>query len=314
MVMTEIRGIMKKKYYYILVITGIIVLSLRCYIDPKTSSELTTQNINAMVETLKLQAKVSGDGIPLLLVPGGLTGWKSWEPFVEIFSTKQRKVIRVQLINVEYGIENQPLPDNYSVKTESRALAATLDSLGYYIPLDIVAWSYGALVTLDYALDHPERIRTLTIIEPPAIWVLREKGALDVETQQTLNFFESLHGDITEDMLAAFLQEAGFVKPGESPRNLPQWTQWLPFRQSLRNSPAIVVQRDKLKRLQDFKQPVLLVKGTGSVPFLHHIIDGLSSNLPNSHIIELPGGHAPHIVSRDKFLLDLEKFQKESSK
>lgn len=314
MVMTEIRGIMKKKYYYILVITGIIVLSLRCYIDPKTSSELTTQNINAMVETLKLQAKVSGDGIPLLLVPGGLTGWKSWEPFVEIFSTKQRKVIRVQLINVEYGIENQPLPDNYSVKTESRALAATLDSLGYYVPLDIVAWSYGALVTLDYALDHPERIRTLTIIEPPAIWVLREKGALDVETQQTLNFFESLHGDITEDMLAAFLQEAGFVKPGESPRNLPQWTQWLPFRQSLRNSPAIVAQRDKLKRLQDFKQPVLLVKGTGSAPFLHHIIDGLSSNLPNSHIIELPGGHAPHIVSRDKFLLDLEKFQKESSK
>ena len=314
MVMTEIMGIMKKKYYYILVITGIIVLSLRCYIDPKTSSELTTQNINAMVETLKLQAKVSGDGIPLLLVPGGLTGWKSWEPFVEIFSTKQRKVIRVQLINVEYGIENQPLPHNYSVKTESRALAATLDSLGYYVPLDIVAWSYGALVTLDYALDHPERIRTLTIIEPPAIWVLREKGALDVETQQTLNFFESLHGDITEDMLAAFLQEAGFVKPGESPRNLPQWTQWLPFRQALRNSPAIVAQRDKLKRLQDFKQPVLLVKGTGSAPFLHHIIDGLSSNLPNSHIIELPGGHAPHIVSRDKFLLDLEKFQKESSK
>jgi pimeloyl-ACP methyl ester carboxylesterase len=312
--MTEIKGIMRRKYYYILAITGIIFLSLKCYIDPKTSSQLTTQNKNAMIETLKLQAKVSGDGIPLLLVPGGLTGWKSWEPFVDIFSAKQRKVMRVQLINVEYGIENRPLPDNYSVKTESRALAATLDSLGYYIPLDIVAWSYGALVTLDYALDHPERIRTLTLIEPPAIWVLREKGTLDAETQQTLNFFESLHGDITEDMLAAFLQEAGFVKPGESPRNLPQWTQWLPFRQALRNSPAIVAQRDELKRLQDFKQPVLLVKGTGSAPFLHHIIDGLSSNLPNSQIIEMPGGHAPHIVSRDKFLLDLEKFQKESRK
>jgi hypothetical protein len=64
---------MKKKYYYILVITGIIVLSLRCYVDPKTSSELNTQNNNAMVETLKLQAKVSGDGIPLVLVPGGLS-------------------------------------------------------------------------------------------------------------------------------------------------------------------------------------------------------------------------------------------------
>jgi len=312
--MTEIKEIMRNKYYFILVITGIIVLNLRCYIDPKTSSQLTTQNKNVMIESLKLQAKVSGDGIPLLLVPGGLTGWKSWEPFVKAFSAKQGKVICVQLINVEYGFKNQVLPDKYSVKTESRALAATIDSLGYLIPLDIVAWSYGALVTLDYALDHPERIRTLTLIEPPAIWVLREKGALDEETQQTLNFFESLHGDITEDMLSAFLQEVGFVKPGESPRNLPQWEQWLPFRQALRNSPAIVSQRDELKRLQDFKQPVLLVKGTGSAPFLHQIIDALSANLPNSQIVEMPGGHAPHIVSRDKFLLELEKFQKEGAK
>lgn len=295
-------------------ITGIIVLTFKCHTDPNASSQVPYQNKNVMIDSLKLQAKVSADGIPLLLVPGGLTGWKSWEPFVEIFSVKQRKVICVQLINVEYGFVNRPLPKKYSVKTESRALAVTLDSSGYTFPLDIVAWSYGALVTLDYSLDHPERIRTLTLIEPPAVWILREKGALDAETKQTLNFFDSLHGDITEDMLEAFLQEVGFTNPGESPRNLPQWEQWLPFRQALRNSPSIVSQRDELKRLRDFNRPVLLVKGTGSAPFLHQIIDALYANLPNSQIVELPWGHAPHIVSRDKFLSELERFQLESGK
>jgi pimeloyl-ACP methyl ester carboxylesterase len=59
---------------------------------------------------------------------------------------------------VQYGLENRALPNNYSVKTESNALAATLDSLGLTDPLDIVAWSYGGFVALDYALDHQEHI------------------------------------------------------------------------------------------------------------------------------------------------------------
>ena len=77
------------------------------------------------MKKLKLQVKVNGEGKPLILVPGGLTGWKSWEPFVEIFTAKQREVIMVQLLSVEYGIENSQLPENYSLGTESQALAET---------------------------------------------------------------------------------------------------------------------------------------------------------------------------------------------
>lgn len=262
-----------------------------------------------MNDTIKLQVKVKGEGKPILLVPGGLTGWKSWDPFIEIFSSRNREVISVQLLSVEYGLEDKELPDNYSVKTESQALATTLDSLGYDTPIDLVAWSFGAFASLDFALDQPDRIRTLTLIEPPAFWVLRENGQLDAKTQSTLNFFESCHGNITEDMLEAFLKEAGLVKPGEFPRDLPQWQQWLPFKQSLRNCPSVVTHRDDLKRLQLLKSPVLLVKGSRSSPFFHKIIDGLASSLPNSRVIEIPEGHAPHIVSRDKFLLELEKSQ-----
>jgi pimeloyl-ACP methyl ester carboxylesterase len=258
---------------------------------------------------MKMQSEVTGNGRPLVLVPGGLTGWVSWERFVETFTNKQRTVVRVQLLGVQFGLEDRPLPENYSVKTESGALAATLDSLGYTIPVDVVAWSFGAFTSLDFALDHPERIRTLTLIEPPAMWVLRDTEKWDDEVQQTADFFETQKGDITEDMLAEFLQRAGFVQNGQSARDLPQWSNWLPFRRSLRVNPAVVSFRDDVKRLQNFQPPVLLVKGTDSSPFLHHIIDELAKNIPHARVVEYAGRHAPHLVSTDEFLKKLETFQ-----
>ncbi|MCI0449461.1 MAG: alpha/beta hydrolase [Chlorobi bacterium] len=257
-----------------------------------------------------MQYKVSGEGTPIVLVPGGLTGWVSWEPFAEIFSAKQRKVVAVQLISVQYGLENRPLPENYTVETESRALADVLDSLRLTAPVDVVAWSFGAFTSLNYALNHAERIRTLTLIEPPAMWVLRETGKWDDELQQAADFFQKFHGDITEDMLEVFLQYAGFLKPGQNARELPQWNNWTGFRQSLRNSPSVISHNDSVQRLKNFQPPVLLVKGAGSAPWLHRVIDSLSENIPHSRIIEFPGGHAPHLVSRDSFLAELEKFQK----
>ena len=92
---------------------------------------------------MKMQCEVTGSGRPIVLVPGGLTGWAGWEPFVKMFSNN-RTVIRVQLLGVQFGLEDRALPEDYSVKTESRALAATLDSLGYKMPVDVVAWSFGA--------------------------------------------------------------------------------------------------------------------------------------------------------------------------
>ena len=253
-----------------------------------------------------LKSDVTGEGNPLVLVPGGLTGWKSWEPFTGYFAGQKRRVAKVQLMNVEYGIDNRPLPEGYSVGTESSALKATLDSLGLKDPTDIIAWSYGAFVSLDFALNNPRRIRTLTLIEPPAIWLLKDKE----QTEDLIRFFRSLNGDITDDMLSKFLAKVGFVKEGESPRNLPQWQQWLPYIYSLRNSPAVVNHTDKISRLKNLKAPVLLVKGTGSASFLHSIIDSLSLYLPDAREIEMPGGHAPHIASRDIFLTEWKMFQK----
>ena len=292
-----------KARFALLITAGVIFILFSC--DSSAQSKAS--------KVMKMQCEVTGSGRPIVLVPGGLTGWAGWEPFVKMFSNN-RTVIRVQLLGVQFGLEDRALPEDYSVKTESRALAATLDSLGYKMPVDVVAWSFGAFTSLDYALDHPNLIRTLTLIEPPAMWVLRVTGNWDNEAQQTADFFETQKGDITEDMLAEFLLQVGLATRGQDPRELPRWNYWVPFRRSLRINPSVVSFRDDIKRLKNFQPPVLLVKGTGSTKWLHHIIDGLSETIPHSRVVEFPGGHAPHIVSTDKFISALEKFQSDSVK
>lgn len=255
-----------------------------------------------------MQAEVTGNGRPIVLVPGGLTGWVSWIPHARQLS-KARKAVRVQLLNVQFGLENRPLPMEYSVRTESTALAETLDKLGLTGPIDLTAWSFGAETTLDYALNHPDRVRTLTLIEPPAFWVLRANGGLDDDAKEVARSLWSLLGDISETQLETFAKTVGLLQPGEAGRNLPQWDSWMQHRQSLRNSRAVIEHDDSAARLKAFQPPVLLVKGTGSAPFLHDIIDGLAGTLPHSEVVEYPGGHAPQIVSMDRFLEKLERFQ-----
>ena len=295
-----IKRVMKRRF----VLSVLVWLIYSCFpicLHGQTSGENKSE--------IKMQSEVTGEGKPIVLVGGGLTGWASWEPFVKIFEEKNRKVIRLQLVSVQYGLENRPLPGNYSIALESAAMHATLDELGMMESVDVVAWSFGGLVSLNFALDYPNRIRSITLIEPPALWVLRETGRFDEAVKKNADFFMTFRGDISEYMLVEFLMSAGLVPPGKSARDLPQWNTWVTFRQSLRNNPYAVLHEDKIGRLKEFYAPVLLVKGTGSTSWLHDIITGLAENLPNVIVLEFPGGHAPHLVSRESFLEALATFQ-----
>jgi pimeloyl-ACP methyl ester carboxylesterase len=262
---------------------------------------------------MKMQAEVSGKGSPIVLVPGGLTGWLSWRPHVERLS-RTRRVYLVQLLNVQLGLENTPLPADYSVRMESQALEATLADLGLCGEVDFVAWSFGGLVTLTYALDHPDRVRTLTLIEPPAVWALRAKGPFDEDTNRVVSYLKTPLDAVTEDDLEGFARVVGFLSASEEGKTIPQWPVWMKHRFSLRNNPFVVAHDDDGARLAAFAPRVLLVKGTASAPFLHKIIDVLAASFPHAEVTEMPAGHAPHIVSMERFLGELKAFQENGAR
>lgn len=256
-------------------------------------------------ERLAMRSQITGQGEPLVLVPGGLTGWLSWQPHAERL-TEEYQVIRVQLLSVEFGLKDTPLPANYSVLSEKEALQHTLDDLGIEAA-HFAGWSYGALTSLMFALEHPDRVRSLVLIEPPAIWVLRSRGPLPEEVQADWRAFQAFGpGDVTAEQLADFIRIAALAPPGTDPRELPQWPGWIDHRQSLRISDAPYRLEGNIERVQRFDRPVMLLKGHGSAAFYHAVIDILADEFPNARVEALPGGHAAHIVSMEPFI---EMFQ-----
>lgn len=277
--------------------------------EPSTAEvKMLDTTYSAADSTLRMRVERIGSGPPLVLIGGGLTGWASWQPHAERLA-RSREVARLQLLSVQYGLEGRHLPSGYSLRMESRALAAALDGIGWTEPLDLVAWSYGAAVTLDFALDHPERVRTLTLIEPPALWVLPEGGRGRPDVQALEAQLPNVRDDVSIAALTAFLHNAALVPPGRTPESLPQWESWVRHRHSLRNGHAVFRHNDDLGRLQKFEAPVLLVTGDGTSPFLRAVHDTLATTLPNSRTIQLPGGHAPHLVAMDEFMDRLTRFQ-----
>lgn len=246
-----------------------------------------------------------------MLIGGGLTRWLSWTPHQHQLRGS-RRVGRAQLLAVQLGLEKRPLPASSSIPLESRALGAAVDEMERDGAVDLVAWSYGAVVTLDYALDHPERVRTLTLIEPPAFWVLEATQQMDESSRRERDEVVLLHrdmiSDVTEAQLARFVQIEKLVPPGVRPEDAPAWPVWVQHRRSLRNGAALFAHRDDAARLRAFDRPVLLVKGTGSSHALHRIIDVLDETMPRTEVLELPGGHAPQIVAMDAFLARLATF------
>lgn len=255
-----------------------------------------------------------GEGQPLVLIGGGLTGWLSWIPHQEELASS-RRVARAQLLIVQLGLDELPVPPDYTVKQESAALATAVDAFHPSGPVDIAAWSFGAFIALDYALDHPERVRTLTLIEPPAFWVLEATGdpAYERERAAVRPLAERLRDDVSEADLGEFVRYASLGPPGARPQDLPQWPVWMKHRRSLRRQfDAEFAHHDTVDRLREFERPVLLVKGRGSTPALLRIVDTLAETLPRARVVELDGGHAPHIVEKDRFLAELAKLHAEA--
>jgi len=247
---------------------------------------------------------VKGEGEPIVLVPGGLSGWLSWIPHAERLSA-ERMVIRVQLRSVELAETGEPFPEDYGTLTEREVLRATVDELGLD-SFDLAGWSYGGHVALAFALEYPERVRTLTVIEPSALWILRETGHAAGSLAQSEAFDRSTAGrEITVDDLKGFLVRAGFGEPGDDFESLPQWPVWVRNRQVISANGTIWDYTDSLDRLRALEVPVLAVKGTETTEDLAAIVDDLVATVPHSTLLELPGGHACHIEHMDRFLDEL---------
>jgi pimeloyl-ACP methyl ester carboxylesterase len=256
------------------------------------------------VESSALLYEAEGAGEPIVLVPGGLTGWLSWIPFVAPLA-RDRRVIRVQLRSVELAEAGRGVPADYSTLTEREGLRATLDALGLR-SVDLAGWSFGGHVALAFALEYPQRVRTLTVIEPPAEWILRETGGAPEAVARAEALDRSFAGRaITVDDLKLFLVRAGFGGAGDDFASRPQWPSWVSHRQALSANQAVWDYDDSLDRLRRLDVPILAVKSTATTEDLETIVDDIVALAPRARLLVLPGDHACHLENPKEFLAEL---------
>jgi pimeloyl-ACP methyl ester carboxylesterase len=264
------------------------------------------------VASVQLQARVLGAGSPVVLLGGGLLGADGWGNVPPVLA-KARRVISLQSIAVEYGLAGRPLPRGYSLETEVNALRATLDAMDV-TAADLIGMSHGGVTALVFALQHPHRVRTLTLIEPPAFWTLPNHGRDDEGARHMQEFVSSLRDrQIGEADVERFRCLLGDCTGGRSAREAPQWPQWVKYRHSLRALHSISDYDDDPSRLHGLTVPALIVTGADTVAFHRRINDVLLRMLPRAEALQLQAGHNSPAAAPDRFVAEWLKFQQRTA-
>jgi pimeloyl-ACP methyl ester carboxylesterase len=149
-------------------------------------------------------------------------------------------------------------------------------------------------LALDFAMDHPEQVRSLTLIEPGLAWLLAATGSIDSALKRVIRHRMSCYAmPLTRARYARFLRET-YGEEGYDPRRSPRWRMMCAYMGNMRFRSALFAHVDRAERLAAFRCPVLLIQGRNSDPFHRAVMSALRARMPGARFVEMPGGHVPH--------------------
>jgi pimeloyl-ACP methyl ester carboxylesterase len=223
-----------------------------------------------------------------------------------------------------HGKSDMP-PSGYDQLTMCADLAALVNELGI-IQFDLVAHSFGGLIALQYALAHPDRVRSLTLADVP-LCALKSAGESDESRRWDL-LREQLIQDgipLPAQMPAVpypLLQELAAPRLARVRRRLSKrlfvpfsfWNgstraadRWLRLLRTTKALSEVDFPGIALQRASECSQPILLIFGERS----RWIETGhlASSRLPNCRtVIVSEAGHFHPFQRPDLFASHLREF------
>jgi len=262
---------------------------------------------------IELAAIDRGAGDAVMLVHGGaIHSGPAWARSIGPLVEAGYRVIAVD----RRGHGRSPEGDAAFVPVSLQAedLDATL-SLRDVETAHVAGVSYGALVALELAMRHPERVLSVTLIEPTIFsWL---KG--DPDYEPWLRRFTQLEalgatGAPHEEWLRDWLS---LMDPAMAAAMSPGAPSWPLVERALarRGTDELVsAYRPDDDLLAALVLPTMIVNGADSEPPLREVGDLLAERLPGARHVEIPGaGHQLHVQKPELFNQVLLGFLAESS-
>lgn len=278
----------------------------------KPASPLETIDVNGTT----LHYVERGSGEPVVFVHGSLGTYRTFERPFETLSSSFHVVAFSRRFHPPSETPAPPQP--YAMQRHVDDLAALVKALGIG-PAHFIGHSYGAYVTLAFALEHPELVRSLVLGEPPVMPLLQNssvgKTLLEAFERQALGPARAaFQAGNLEDGVRRFLD--GVMGAGTFDR-LP-----LEVRTQLVRAAAemrLEVQTDATQymmpltceALGGLNRPVLLLTGDRSVPIFHVITLELERCLKGeAHVMVPQADHGLHADNPDFYTGAVQTFLK----
>ena len=112
------------------------------------------------------EPRISGGGVPLVLVHGLADRDESWAPMLERLKKAGFHVYAPDLLG--YGRSPKPSDSDYSISTREQFVADFIQSIGLQ-KTDVGGWSMGGWIALKLAIDHPDIVDRVVVYDSAGI-------------------------------------------------------------------------------------------------------------------------------------------------
>lgn len=152
----------------LLAVLGFVILAWRnpfWLVDRQTDARLRLHGVHSRyvkVDGYQLHYLVGGSGRPLLLVHGLGSRGEDWANLIPQLIAGGNRVYALDLLG--YGDSAQPRDAQYSIPQEASIVEGFLDSQ-HLRQVDVAGWSMGGWIALQVALQQPQRVRRLVLLD-----------------------------------------------------------------------------------------------------------------------------------------------------
>jgi 3-oxoadipate enol-lactonase len=176
--------------------------------------------------------------------------------------------------------------------------AALIEALGL-APCLVVASSSGAVIAVDLARRYGHLLRGVVLGEPPLFSLDPDAGAAAMgEVTPTIEDALARGGlRAGVDAFMSIVCPPAWAVMGEDRRDLLRANTQIGFT-DLKSPPLDISAAD----LTAVWVPALVIAGTVSHPALRSVAHRLAAALPDARLIEIDGGHVPHIEHSEDFV------------